>query len=77
NSIAAITGRRGMCLYVGERNTARSPTYDSILPLPSVKGSLRQASPALDPVIHSRKEMWRKLIDDSRAGLDKLLLIEV
>jgi hypothetical protein len=64
NSIAAITGRRGMRLYVGERNTARSPAYASISPLPSVKGSLRQASPALDPAIRSSKEMRKKLIDD-------------
>ena len=64
DSIAAITGRREMRLYVGERNTARSPTYASISPLPSVKGSLRQASPALDPAIRSSKEMRKKLIDD-------------
>jgi hypothetical protein len=49
NSIAAITGRHGMRLQVGERNTARSPTYASLSRLRSVKGRCAQASPALDP----------------------------
>jgi len=41
--------RRRMRLYVGKRNNSRSPTCAGISPLRSVKDSLRQASPALDP----------------------------
>ena len=51
DSIAAITGRREMRLYVGERNTARSPAYASLSRLRSVKGRCAQASPALDPAM--------------------------
>ena len=49
--LTAVELRRNMQhkmrLYGGE--LSRSPPYASILPLRSVKGPLRQASPALDP----------------------------
>ena len=41
-------GTKCACM-AGERNNLRSPAYASILRLRSVKGPLRQASPALDP----------------------------
>jgi len=56
--LTAVELRRNMQhkmrLYGGE--LSRSPPYASILPLRSVKGPLRQASPALDPVMALPRE---------------------